>query len=188
MVRQSIFIEINLLTMTWCVWCKPVFINDNFNITQLSVVQNKITEESIHLLSTLSFPPPALYLANPTKKWALVDFSKPDQRGSYSVYDEPEITGIFTTKEPTNSPNLFDNMKNNEKDKDENYYNKKRTPSDGIKLHDEKNKGDEANQKTEKEEKAYKNDKDENNEKIKSKINKNNEYIDNIESVTNTDM
>lgn len=51
------------------------------------------SEESVHLLTAVQFPPPALFFANPEKKWALTDFEKTDRTGgngqlSYSITDD----------------------------------------------------------------------------------------------------
>jgi len=44
-------------------------------------------EESVHMLTAVQFPPPALFFANPDKKWSLGDFEKPDLVATYSVTD-----------------------------------------------------------------------------------------------------
>jgi len=46
------------------------------------------SEESVHLLTAVRFPPPALFFANPDKKWSLGDFEKPDLVATYSVTDD----------------------------------------------------------------------------------------------------
>lgn len=45
-------------------------------------------EDSVHLLTAVRFPPPALFFANPERKWSLDDFEKPDRATAYSVTDE----------------------------------------------------------------------------------------------------
>lgn len=45
-------------------------------------------EDSIHLLTAVRFPPPALFFADPDRKWTLNDFEKPDRATAYSVTDE----------------------------------------------------------------------------------------------------
>jgi len=44
--------------------------------------------ENVHMLTAVRFPPPALFFANPNKKWSLDDFKKPDQVATYSVTDD----------------------------------------------------------------------------------------------------
>jgi len=46
------------------------------------------SEESVHMLTAVRFPPPALFIANPDKKWSLGDFEKPDLVATYSVTDD----------------------------------------------------------------------------------------------------
>lgn len=46
------------------------------------------SEESVHLLTSVKFPPPALFFANPDKKWTLSDFEKLGKPTSYSVKDK----------------------------------------------------------------------------------------------------
>lgn len=46
------------------------------------------SEESVHMLTAVRFPPPALFFANPDKKWSLGDFEKADQATTYSVSDD----------------------------------------------------------------------------------------------------
>ncbi|XP_015377004.1 PREDICTED: uncharacterized protein LOC107171280 [Diuraphis noxia] len=46
------------------------------------------SEESVHMLTAVRFPPPALFFANPDKKWSLDDFDKPDSVATYSVTDD----------------------------------------------------------------------------------------------------
>lgn len=40
------------------------------------------------MLTAVRFPPPALFFANPDKKWSLGDFEKPDLVATYSVTDD----------------------------------------------------------------------------------------------------
>lgn len=46
------------------------------------------SEESVHMLTAVRFPPPALFFANPDKKWSLGDFKKTDLVATYSVTDD----------------------------------------------------------------------------------------------------
>jgi len=46
------------------------------------------SEESVHMLTAVRFPPPALFFANPDKKWSLGDFEKPELVATYSVTDD----------------------------------------------------------------------------------------------------
>jgi len=48
----------------------------------------RASEESVHMLTAIRFPPPALFFANPDKKWSLDDFDKPDVVATYSVTDD----------------------------------------------------------------------------------------------------
>jgi len=48
----------------------------------------RASEESVHMLTAVRFPPPALFFANPDKKWSLDDFDKPDMVATYSVTDD----------------------------------------------------------------------------------------------------
>jgi len=46
------------------------------------------SEESVYMLTAVRFPPPALFFANPDKKWSLGDFEKADQATTYSITDD----------------------------------------------------------------------------------------------------
>jgi len=50
------------------------------------------SEESVHMLTAVRFPPPALFFANPDKKWSLGDFEKTDRVTTYSVNDDATET------------------------------------------------------------------------------------------------
>lgn len=48
-------------------------------------------EASVHMLTAIRFPPPALLFANPGKKWTMGDFEKSNNSSSYSVTDEEDV-------------------------------------------------------------------------------------------------
>uniref|UniRef100_A0A2S2NIW2 Uncharacterized protein n=1 Tax=Schizaphis graminum TaxID=13262 RepID=A0A2S2NIW2_SCHGA len=92
MIIHSIFIQImswwSLSTMVGCI---PVEEPSERRITVDSVPLPDIpmaSEESVHMLTAVRFPPPALFFANPDKKWSLGDFEKADQATTYSVTDD----------------------------------------------------------------------------------------------------
>ncbi|XP_026811216.1 uncharacterized protein LOC113552557 [Rhopalosiphum maidis] len=96
MIIKSIFIQImfwwSLSTMVGCI---PVEEPSERRITIDSVPLPDIpmaSEESVHMLTAVRFPPPALFFANPDKKWSLDDFEKSDQATTYSVTDDMSET------------------------------------------------------------------------------------------------
>ncbi|XP_003247824.1 uncharacterized protein LOC100569853 [Acyrthosiphon pisum] len=92
MIIQSIFIQITfwwLLSTT--IDCVLVEQASEKRISAESVPLPDIPmvrEESVHMLTAVRFPPPALFFANPVKKWSLGDFEKPDLVATYSVTDD----------------------------------------------------------------------------------------------------
>lgn len=46
------------------------------------------SQDSVHMLTNIRFPPPALFFADSEKKWTMNDFEKSDKPPSYSVTDE----------------------------------------------------------------------------------------------------
>lgn len=45
-------------------------------------------EASVHLLTAVRFPPPALFFADPNKEWTMSEFEKPDRATTYAVTDD----------------------------------------------------------------------------------------------------
>ncbi|XP_060839865.1 uncharacterized protein LOC132921059 [Rhopalosiphum padi] len=96
MIIQSIFIQITFWwSLSTMVDCIPVEEPSERRITVDSVPLPDIpmaSEESVHMLTAVRFPPPALFFANPDKKWSLGDFEKADRATTYSVTDDMSET------------------------------------------------------------------------------------------------
>ncbi|XP_025194425.1 uncharacterized protein LOC112594039 [Melanaphis sacchari] len=92
MIIQSIFIQTTFWwSLSTIVGCIPMEQASDRRITVDSVPLPDIpmaSEESVHMLTAVRFPPPALFFANPDKKWSLGDFEKADQVTTYSVTDD----------------------------------------------------------------------------------------------------
>lgn len=59
-----------------------------------------VSEDSVHLLTAVGFPPPALLHADPGRNWTLNDFQKPGRpTTTYSVTDEADYTDDWATAE-----------------------------------------------------------------------------------------
>ncbi|CAH1710134.1 unnamed protein product [Aphis gossypii] len=89
------FISFRVQTLWWSlstiVSCIQVEETNERRITVDSIPLPDIpmaSEESVHMLTAVQFPPPALFFANPDKKWSLGDFEKADQATTYSVTDD----------------------------------------------------------------------------------------------------
>lgn len=59
------------------------------------------SEASVHMLTGIGFPPPALFFADPGKKWTMDDFEKSNKPSlNYSVTDEENVTNMENMEQP----------------------------------------------------------------------------------------
>lgn len=97
---------------------------DNGNVQLPSIPM--ASEESVHLLTSVKFPPPALFFANPNKKWTLSDFEKLGKPISYSVNDkEMEAENIKLYLPTTTIMADVETKKKNLKEKTEDEHGEK---------------------------------------------------------------
>lgn len=62
----------------------------------LPAIPMTVSEDNVHMLTAVRFPPPALFFADPNKNWTMNDFEKPDQPTTYAVTDDDGDAGQIT--------------------------------------------------------------------------------------------